>query len=213
MPLRVIVAWEILTALVLFAPRTVSAQGSGSTRVPNQGTQPYRPPAAQSPANRAQTPEEFYQTFWKHLVRQQDPYTKWAKLNEQTNPESAGPHGIFVKIYGNKLAAENPATMPPGAVLVAENYAKDQKTLSRITVMYRVKGYDPKANDWYWLEYLPNGSIARTPANEGNKAIAGKVKSCIDCHTKAQGKDFLFSNDPKEESAESQKPDGKPDEK
>jgi len=62
--------------------------------------------------------------------------------------------------------------------------------------MYRSKGADPQHNDWYWLKYLPNGSIARTSEKEGKKPIAGKVASCIDCHSKAAGKDLAYSNDP-----------------
>ena len=65
-----------------------------------------------------------------------------------------------------------------------------------ITVMYRSKGADPQHGDWYWLKYLPDGSIARTPEKEGKKAIAGKVASCIECHSKAGGKDLVYSNDP-----------------
>ena len=206
------VASGLIAFPLLLAPKIAFAQGSGSTRVPNSGTQPYRQPAAQP--NRPQTPDEFYQSFWKHLVRQQDPYTKWEKLGEQTHPEPSGPHGALVKTYANKPAVGNLASAPQGAILVAENYGKDEQTLTSITVMYRVKGSEPKTNDWYWLEYLPNGSIARTPAKDGNKAIAGKVKSCIECHTKAEGKDFVFSNDPKQEqSAGEPKADTRPDEK
>ena len=89
---------------------------------------------------------------------------------------------------------------PYGTILVTENYADDKTTLKDITVMYRSKGADPQHGDWYWLKSLPDGAIARTPEKEGKKPIAGKVASCIECHSKAAGRDLVFSNDPAEET-------------
>ena len=64
-----------------------------------------------------------------------------------------------------------------------------------ITVMYRTRGFDPQHNDWYWVKYNPDGTVARTPAAKGSKRISGKFKSCIDCHSGAKGDDFYFAND------------------
>jgi hypothetical protein len=127
------------------------------------------------------------------------------------------PHGDFTRSYLNKTAASAPDKPPEGAIIVTENYAGDQKTLTDITVMYRSKGSDPKHNDWYWLKYRPDGSIARTSEKEGKKAIAGKVESCIDCHSRAGGADYVYSNDEKradENASDETAPDKKsPDEK
>ena len=48
----------------------------------------------------------------------------------------------------------------------------------------------------------PDGSIARTSDKEGKKPIAGVVASCIDCHSKAGGRDLVYSNDPENKAAE-----------
>jgi hypothetical protein len=80
--------------------------------------------------------------------------------------------------------------------------------------LYRVKGYDPKNGDWYWMKYLENGTLVRTPASEGNQPVAGRVASCINCHSKAAGGDFVFSNDPSDKMEMEMKPGEKmPDEK
>ena len=161
-----------------------SAQGSGSSRS--------SPPRATRPP----TVEEFYVSFWRHLQRPQQPYTSWPTLSGGNEFSGApSPHGEFAKFYANKIASDNPAALPYGAIFVAENYAEDKTTLVDISVMYRVKGADPQHFDWYWMKYLPNGSIAGTPAAQGRRAIAGRVASCIECHSKAAGGDFAFSND------------------
>jgi hypothetical protein len=187
--------------IVLSFQSPARPQGSGSSR------------AAPPRATRPPTPDEFYQSFWKHLTRKESPYQKWAGFaGKEGLQKGESPHGEFTRTYINKAAAGAPEKLAEGAIIVTENYADDQKTLADITVMYRYKGSDPKHNDWYWLKYRPDGSIARTSEKEGKKAIAGKVTSCIDCHTRAGGSDFVFSND--EPEPEPKNPDEKaPDDK
>jgi hypothetical protein len=164
--------------------RAIAQQGSGSSRIEPQSTA------------KAKTPDEFYRSFWQYLGRKDSPYTKWPMLpGKEGLQQGEAPHGKFVKAYVNKLVADSPKALPQGAILVAENYAEDQMTLQSIMVMYRVKGADPEHFDWYWLAYQPDGSVARTSPQQGNKAIAGKMASCIECHAKAKGADFVFSND------------------
>jgi Cytochrome P460 len=175
----------LVIAIAVFAlHRATGQQGSGSSRIEPQGKA------------KAKTPEEFYQSFWMYLSRRDSPYTKWPELRGMEGlREGDGPHGKFVKTYVNKLVADSPKALPLGAILVAESYGEDQMMLKNVMVMYRVKGADPQHFDWYWLTYQPDGSIARTSVQEGNKPIAGKVASCIECHAKAKGTDFVFSND------------------
>ncbi len=98
-------------------------------------------------------------------------------------------------MYVNRIASGDPKALPHGSIIIKENYGKDQKTLMAITVMYRVKGYDAAHNDWYWVKYNADGTVARTPADKGSMPIAGKFKSCIDCHSSAGGDDYYFAND------------------
>jgi len=73
------------------------------------------------------------------------------------------------------------------------------KWLAAVTVMYRIPGYDPKANDWFWAKYLPDGSLDKTPTGmklAGQVARTGdEVGGCIGCHSSAPGDDFVFLND------------------
>jgi hypothetical protein len=179
------------TALIVASLQSPALpQGSGSSR------------AAPPRATRPPTPEEFYQSFWKHLNKQDAPYKKWGSLPGKTGVrEGTEAHGDFLQTLANKTAMDKPDTLPYGSILVTENYDKDKK-LKDISVMYRSKGADPQHGDWYWLKYRPDGSIARTSEKEGQKAIAGKVASCVECHSKAEGKDLVYSNDPEKGTEE-----------
>lgn len=73
--------------------------------------------------------------------------------------------------------------MPYGAILVKENYGKDKKNLLAITPMYKVKGFNPEGDDWYWVKYEPDGKIV----------TEGKPKGCIDCHEVVKDNNWIFT--------------------
>lgn len=135
-----------------------------------------------------------YDALWSWL--RQSSYTNW-KGADGAAPEfekGTSPHGAFIKTYVSEKASGDLKNLASGSVIVKENYNAD-KQLMAVTVMQRAKGYDPDHGDWYYAKYLPSGRIARTPPDMNNKPIAGKFKSCIDCHSGAEGDDFVFLND------------------
>ena len=138
----------------------------------------------------------FEATFWDYMVSAK--YTNWAPVPGQTDDAYAGssPHGAFLKMYLNRTAAGRPKQLPSGSIIVKENYGADGKTLMAITVMYRSKGFNPEAGDWYWVKYNPDGSVAVAPPEMGSMRLAGKPMGCIKCHSDgAAGNDFAFFND------------------
>src|SRR5258708_32492993 len=155
-------AWVLTGALV----PSVRAQGSGSSRTAQPGIrQPTSPPRQARPSvPRPPTTEEFAQSLWAFLVRPQAPYTQWPPLPAKEGLRGAmGPHGPFVRLYANATALADPKGLPPGSVLILEDYTADQKARTGINILYRVKGFDPKNADWYWMKYLENGTLVRTP--------------------------------------------------
>lgn len=176
-------------------------QGSGSSRIGQPGTgqaspsyrQPYAPPAQARP----QTTEEFAQSLWAFLVRPQSPYTQWPPLPSKDGWRTAAEHhGPSVRLYANTAALADPKGLPPGSIVILEDYSADQKSRTGINILYRVKGFDPKNGDWYWMKYLENGTLVREQSGNVSVPVAGRVMACIDCHRKAAGNDFVFSNDP-----------------
>ncbi len=122
--------------------------------------------------------------FWTYIT-QDNPYTAWAQIpgREGLHPGNS-PHGAFLKVFVNDVALKamkaGEKTLPQGAILVKENYGKDQKTLMAVTPMYKVKGFDSQANDWWWAKLGP----------KGEDLASGKVEGCIKCHESQT--DFRF---------------------
>jgi len=123
--------------------------------------------------------------FWSY-IHKTNPYTKWAMWpGKEGMYEGKSPHGKYVRIFVNKLALEAAKAgkpMPPGAIIIKENY-KDKKTLAAITPMYKVKGYNPAAGDWYWTKIAANGKILGE----------GKLKGCIQCHEAVKANSWVFT--------------------
>jgi Cytochrome P460 len=129
-----------------------------------------------------------------NYIKNQNPYTSWAAwpLTTKLYP-GRDPHGAFLNNYVSDVAAASIAAatdlvalhgMANGSIVVEENYGPD-KTLAALTVMYRVQNFNPAAGDWFWAEYLPDGTVV----------LSGKVDGCIGCHVNVNANDMLFTGD------------------
>ncbi len=97
---------------------------------------------------------------------------------------SERPHGSFMTIYLNDAALKSikkPEGMADGSIIVSENYTADKK-LDSCTVMYKIKGYNPEAGDWFWAKYA---------ANSGYVLESGKADACIACHNSRKDSDYM----------------------
>jgi hypothetical protein len=141
---------------------------------------------AAAPQARAQAaPKPTAEAVWQHL--QQQEFRKSFRLFPGTQQFYKGqdPHGALLTTYVNATAfdalSKRARTLPDGAIIVKENYMPD-KTLAATTVMYKSKGYNPAANDWFWLKRSARGEVE----------AAGKADGCIDCHRPSQ-RDFILT--------------------
>ncbi len=69
-----------------------------------------------------------------------------------------------------------------GSLIVVENHDADKK-LTDLTVMLKIKGYNPQAGDWHWFQYDPRGKVL----------AEGRVDICIDCHRSKSNNDFVMT--------------------
>ena len=96
---------------------------------------------------------------------------------------SSSVHGDFVQIWLNDAAMTAITAgdeIPDGAILLKETYNDAEGTeLKDITVMKKVDGYNPDGSDWYWAQYLEDGTI------QG----AGSPDMCTGCHS--SGEDYV----------------------
>jgi len=120
--------------------------------------------------------------LWQYITKT-SPYTKWSYWpDHQGMQEGRAPHAPLHKVFVNKQALES--TTPPlkyGSIEVKENYSPAHE-LKVVTVMYKVKGYNPKDGDWFWVKYSPKGEPLK----------AGKPKGCIGCHGTRSTNDFVL---------------------
>lgn len=148
----------------------------------------------------------FEAKFWQFLMGNN--YKNWAPAPGQDGDFYSGqvPHGALLKMYVNRSAASNIAGLKVGSVVVLENYRSD-RSLKSISVMYRTEGFNPSANDWYWVEYNPDGTVVEDVSDQSQSKdgvvlasattskLMGKASRCISCHGQAGGSDFAFFND------------------
>lgn len=130
------------------------------------------------------------QALWQHL--EETDYQSWPPYAGTPDDlyEGQRPHGALLRTYANQQAAAHPDDLPEGSIIVKENYSPDRE-LAAITVMQKSSGYDPENQDWFWVKYDPDGSVAQ----ENGKTLAGKVPGCIGCHASAAGDDYVYTND------------------
>jgi hypothetical protein len=136
----------------------------------------------------------FADSLWKAMQG----YDQWP-MKSDIYPGNS-PHGKFLRLYFNSVNVNGKNYL----VVVKDNFggenvtkemvvASPNKYLVAVTPMVWMEpGYAPKENNLYWVKYAADGSVMKTPQG---MAIAGKVKSCVDCHARAKDGDYMFTND------------------
>ena len=75
---------------------------------------------------------------------------------------TSGGHSVRLTTYVNPPAYAavigKEGVLPPNSIIVKENYTEDGE-FRATTVMYKVEGYNPEHNDWFWLKVLEDGTV------------------------------------------------------
>lgn len=121
----------------------------------------------------------------EYIIRY-DPYRAWSMWpGKEKLYKGTEPHGALLTTFVNNTAfysINKKNGLADGSIIVKENYTADKKFVA-LSVMYKIKDYDPEGGDWFWVKYLPDGKVE----------ASGKVKGCIDCHAKQKDNDYLFT--------------------
>jgi hypothetical protein len=138
-------------------------------------------------------PETTGAAVWAHL-QSEDYQTNWSLWPGRGELyEGQEPHGMLLTTYLNDAALaaveDSMGTMPAGSFVVKENYTPD-KTLAAVTVMYKVAGYNPDHNDWFFTKHLADGTLDKMP---NGMAMEGKLPGCQGCHSAKRDNDYLFT--------------------
>lgn len=101
--------------------------------------------------------------------------------------EGGEPHGARFTTYLNEPALEalnnHEGEMPDGAIIVKQNFTPDI-VFDLNTIMYKVEGFDPENNDWFWAKIGARGDVQ----------AEGRIAGCQTCHGGVKDNDFIFTS-------------------
>ncbi|RBI77208.1 hypothetical protein DQW77_01900 [Roseovarius sp. TE539] len=118
--------------------------------------------------------------------------------------EGMAPHGMMLETLYTSATVDGHT----GDLVIKRNYGPEGvsagevlddpgKHLGAVTVMFRREaGFDSDNADWFWVKYLPDGSLDKNPKGMrlAGKVAKGADQGCIACHSGA-GDDMLFTTD------------------
>jgi len=114
------------------------------------------------------------------------PYTAWNFWpGKEKLYKGSQPHGELLTTFVNTPAffsINDKKGMADGSMIAKEGYSADKKFLG-LFVMYKIKGYNPQAGDWFYARYAPDGKVL----------AGGRVEACMQCHEKQKDNDYLFT--------------------
>ena len=135
-----------------------------------------------------------------HDDKNQYIFPRWKSLPKlNTEALVSADHNAWFDIYLNarakKAYVEKLSVLPVGSIIVKPLYPDGQRSeISKLTIMLKMeKGYDEEHGDWWYGVYDETGMKG---------SYQGKIKSCIECHTKAKKTDYMFSESVIEEMNE-----------
>jgi hypothetical protein len=118
-------------------------------------------------------------------VNYQNNWELWPGKGEKY--EGPPPHGMLLTTYLNEAAFNaltgNAESLPDGSIIVKENYTPEG-VLDATTVMYKVSGYNPEHNDWFWTKIAADGTVQEE----------GKVEGCQTCHGQQSDNDYILTS-------------------
>ena len=164
----------------------LAAGGCGPSETEEAGPMPQASVVAEADTTGA--------AIWAHLQQSdyQSTWTLWPGKGELYTGQE--PHGMLLTTYLNDVAlralTSGASSMAPGAIVVKENYMPDG-TLVAVTTMFKVGGYNPDVNDWFFTKHLPSGELDQTP---NGMAMEGRLAGCTNCHRAMQTNDYLFTS-------------------
>jgi hypothetical protein len=127
------------------------------------------------------------------MSNQPPEYLDWTRLNPQKNFISSA-HPAAKDVYVNDAGAEAATTrtfpFPEGSELIKETLDPESRTVTVITAMAKVAGFDPENGDWQYgmFERMEDGSIGGMWAQVGDDMH----QMCVSCHVGAAETDYAF---------------------
>jgi hypothetical protein len=134
------------------------------------------------------------QALWQYITKSPgfNKWGTWSNFLELRRSRCSTTYGFFMRVYVNDTALKAKGkTLPAGSILVREGQNMGSNTyapngeIKAYTVMYKVKGFNPKGGDWFWATY----------SGTGQARDSGALTECIKCHQTAWNTDYVLGHD------------------
>ena len=173
-------------AMVIFSILSCQQPYQAPAPTPAPAPLPIPPPATPAPPALPQPDGAAVYQYITEMDNYKD-WQMWPGLGALYSGRSSA-HAPVLTTYVSdnvRTALDGDGDIPDRGIIIKENY-NEAKELQALTVMYRVQGYDPQHDDFFWGYYGADGSII----NEG------KIDSCISCHDLAKNRPYIWNDSP-----------------
>ena len=116
-------------------------------------------------------------------------YKQWYRLNRRPLPPRASdPHLGTKNVYASRRPRVRRTRIryPYGTIVVKDARRPGKKHVGLVAIMRKLRGSNPRHNDWQFVEYARDDPRARFEV-----IASGSV--CYSCHVRARKRDYVWT--------------------
>jgi Cytochrome P460 len=113
-------------------------------------------------------------------------YKRWQKLNRKPVRGGSSAHGGTKNVYVSKPRRAGQKRYPVGTIIVKEAVNPGESFVHLIAVSRKIKGFNPRHNDWQMIEWSRDSGSARF-----TEVARGQI--CYSCHVGARSRDYVWT--------------------
>jgi Cytochrome P460 len=113
-------------------------------------------------------------------------YKRWQKLNRNPVRRGSPAHGGTKNVYVSKPLRRGQKRYAVGTIIVKEAINPGESFVHLIAVSRKIKGFNPRHNDWQMIEWSRDSASARF-----SEVARGQV--CYGCHVGARARDYVWT--------------------
>jgi hypothetical protein len=113
-------------------------------------------------------------------------YKRWQRLNRTPVRRGSPAHSGTKNSYVSKPLRAGKKRYAVGTIIVKEAVNPGEDFVHLIAVMRKVKGFNPRHNDWQMIEWTRDSASARF-----SEVARGQV--CYSCHVGARSRDYVWT--------------------
>jgi Cytochrome P460 len=113
-------------------------------------------------------------------------YKRWQKLNRKPVRGGSPAHGGTKNVYVSKPLRAGQKRYAVGTIIVKEAVDPGERFVRLIAVSRKIKGFNPRHNDWQMIEWTRDSPSARF-----SEVARGQI--CYSCHVGARSRDYVWT--------------------